>query len=64
MFATGNEGSYGTVRLPDGSRRRVDEMETCGHYRRWREDFQPTESDSFCPCRVGRPGGDSCTAPG
>lgn len=39
MFATGIENSYPTVLMPDGSRRRVDEMECSGHYKRWREDF-------------------------
>jgi beta-glucosidase len=36
MFATGIENSIPTV---NHGRRRVDEMEKCGHYRRWREDF-------------------------
>src|SRR5215212_3754119 len=40
MFATGIENSYPTIVRPDGSTRRVDEMEKCGHYKRWREDFQ------------------------
>jgi beta-glucosidase/6-phospho-beta-glucosidase/beta-galactosidase len=40
MFATGIENSYPTIVLADGSRKRVDEMEKCGHYERWREDFQ------------------------
>lgn len=39
MFATGIENSYPLVRLPDGSMRRVDEMDKTGHYRHWREDF-------------------------
>lgn len=39
MFATGIENSYPTIRLPDGSTGRVDEMEKTGHYRRWRDDF-------------------------
>jgi beta-glucosidase/6-phospho-beta-glucosidase/beta-galactosidase len=39
LFATGIENSYPTIRLPDGRTHRVDEMERCGHYRRWREDF-------------------------
>ena len=38
MFATGIENSYPTI-LVDGEVRRVDEMERCGHYRRWRDDF-------------------------
>jgi beta-glucosidase/6-phospho-beta-glucosidase/beta-galactosidase len=39
MFATGIENSYPTVELPGGRTFRVDEMERCGHYKRWREDF-------------------------
>jgi len=40
MFATGIENSYPTISLPDGKTLRVDEMEKCGHYKHWREDFQ------------------------
>jgi beta-glucosidase/6-phospho-beta-glucosidase/beta-galactosidase len=39
MFATGIEGSYPTIPLPDGTRKRVDEFEKCGHYGRFRDDF-------------------------
>ena len=39
MFATGIENSYPTIRLPDGTTKRVDEMAKTGHYERWREDF-------------------------
>ncbi len=39
MFATGIEGSYPVIALPDGSRKRIDEFEKCKHYERWREDF-------------------------
>ena len=39
MFATGIENSCPTILLPDGTVKRVDEMEKCGHYARWREDF-------------------------
>lgn len=40
MFTTGIENSYPTISLPDGSTKRVDEMEKCGHYERWDQDFQ------------------------
>jgi beta-glucosidase/6-phospho-beta-glucosidase/beta-galactosidase len=36
LFATGIENSY--PRLPDGTR--SDELERCGHYTRWRDDFE------------------------
>jgi beta-glucosidase/6-phospho-beta-glucosidase/beta-galactosidase len=39
MFATGIENSYPTIALPDGTEYRVDELESCGHYKRWKEDF-------------------------
>jgi hypothetical protein len=35
LFATGIENSYPI--LPTG--RRVDQMEKCGHYCRWEDDF-------------------------
>ena len=39
IFATGIENSYPTIH---NGRVRVDEMEKCGHYARWREDFDCT----------------------
>src|SRR5574340_744749 len=39
LFATGIENSYPVVTGPDGRDLRVDEMEKCDHYRRWKEDF-------------------------
>jgi beta-glucosidase len=36
MFCTGIENSNPTI---DGGRTRIDEMESCFHYERWREDF-------------------------
>src|SRR5436305_2499026 len=39
MFATGIENSYPVITGRDGKDLRRDEMESCGHYRRWREDF-------------------------
>ena len=36
MFATGIENSIPTI---DNGRTRVDQMESCGHYRHWRLDF-------------------------
>lgn len=36
MFATGIENSAPAIR---GGRKRQDEMEKCGHYRLWRQDF-------------------------
>ncbi|HWJ92403.1 MAG TPA: family 1 glycosylhydrolase [Flavisolibacter sp.] len=39
MFATGIENSYPTIKLPDGTTKRVDEMEKCCHYKNWQTDF-------------------------
>ena len=40
IFSTGIENSYPTIKLPDGKTKRVDEMEKCGHYKRWKDDFE------------------------
>ena len=40
LFSTGIENSSPTIQLPDGRMARVDEMDKCGHYQKWREDFQ------------------------
>jgi len=55
MFATGIENSYPTIRLPDGTTKRVDEMEKCGHYARWREDFALVRELSIGHLRYGPP---------
>jgi len=39
FFATGIEGSYPSIILPDGTRYRMDEFEKAGHYEHWKEDF-------------------------
>jgi beta-glucosidase/6-phospho-beta-glucosidase/beta-galactosidase len=39
MFATGIENSYPTILLPDGTTKRVDEMEKTFHYKYWEKDF-------------------------
>lgn len=55
MFATGIENSYPTVAGPDGTSRRVDEMEKCGHYERWQEDFHLVEEMGLEFLRYGPP---------
>jgi beta-glucosidase/6-phospho-beta-glucosidase/beta-galactosidase len=40
MFATGIECSYPVITSKAGKDKRIDEMELCGHYDRWKEDFQ------------------------
>ena len=55
MFATGIECSYPVVASADGGVRRVDEMAKCGHYRRWREDFQLVRQLGLDYLRYGPP---------
>src|SRR4051812_14601830 len=50
MFTTGIENSYPMV---DG--RRVDEMEKCDHYRRWKEDFDLVDELEIKFLRYGPP---------
>ena len=55
MFTTGIENSYPTIALPDGSTRRVDEMEKCGHYKRWQDDFRLVNEMGIEYLRYGPP---------
>lgn len=52
MFATGVENSYPTI---DGGRVRVDEMELCRHYDRWRDDFDRVDDLTIHHLRYGPP---------
>ncbi len=52
MFATGIECSYPTI---EGGRWRVDQMATCGHYRRWREDLELVRALGLRYLRYGPP---------
>jgi beta-glucosidase/6-phospho-beta-glucosidase/beta-galactosidase len=55
MFATGVENSYPTIQGPDGKSKRVDEMEKCGHYARWHEDFECVKALGINHLRYGPP---------
>ena len=55
MFSTGIENSYPTISLPDGSTKRVDEMEKCGHYDHWEKDFQLVKEMGIRYLRYGTP---------
>jgi len=55
LFATGIECSYPTVRRPDGSRRRVDEMAATHHYERWRKDLAIVKETGLEYLRYGPP---------
>ncbi|WP_375390519.1 family 1 glycosylhydrolase [uncultured Sphingomonas sp.] len=52
MFATGVENSVPTI---NGGRTRVDEMESCGHYARWRDDFALVQELGIGFLRYGPP---------
>lgn len=61
MFATGIENSYPTI---DGGRTRMDEMESCGHYARWKQDFDLVEEMGIGYLRYGPPIHRTWLAPG
>ncbi len=52
MFCTGIENSNPTI---DGGRTRVDELDSCGHYERWRDDFDLIQDLGLCYVRYGPP---------
>jgi beta-glucosidase/6-phospho-beta-glucosidase/beta-galactosidase len=52
MFATGIENSIPTI---DNGRTRIDQMESCGHYRHWRLDFDCVEELGLQYLRYGPP---------
>jgi beta-glucosidase/6-phospho-beta-glucosidase/beta-galactosidase len=55
IFATGIENSYPTIRTPDGRTIRIDEMQKCGHYERWRDDFELVQKLGITHLRYGPP---------
>ncbi len=61
MFATGIENSIPTIR---NGRVRVDQMESCFHYERWREDFNLTQQLGIHFLRYGPPIHRTFLAPG
>jgi beta-glucosidase/6-phospho-beta-glucosidase/beta-galactosidase len=64
MFATGIENSYPKIKLPDGTMKRVDEMEKCGHYKHWKEDFALVKEMGIKHLRYGPPYYSTHLAPG
>jgi beta-glucosidase/6-phospho-beta-glucosidase/beta-galactosidase len=52
MFATGIENSIPTI---NGGKTRIDEMESCGHYKHWRTDFDCVEDLGIHFLRFGPP---------
>src|SRR5205814_2895234 len=55
MFATGIEGSYPTIQLPNGQSRRMDEFAKTRHYRHWREDIALDRESGIEYLRYGPP---------
>jgi beta-glucosidase/6-phospho-beta-glucosidase/beta-galactosidase len=55
MFATGIENSYPNIQLPDGTTKRVDEMQKTGHYEHWEEDFLLVKEMGIEYLRYGPP---------
>ena len=52
MFATGIENSIPTIH---NGKTRVDQMESSGHYERWREDFDCVQEIGINYLRYGPP---------
>ena len=55
VFATGIENSYPNIKLTDGTIKRVDEMEKCGHYEKWQLDFELVTEMGISFLRYGPP---------
>jgi beta-glucosidase/6-phospho-beta-glucosidase/beta-galactosidase len=64
MFATGIENSYPTIEMPDGSIKRVDEMEKSSHYQYWDTDFALTKELGINVLRYGPPYFSASRGPG
>jgi beta-glucosidase/6-phospho-beta-glucosidase/beta-galactosidase len=64
VFATGIENSYPNIKLPDGTIKRVDEMEKCGHYTHWQRDFELVNEMGISFLRYGPPYYKTHLAPG
>jgi beta-glucosidase/6-phospho-beta-glucosidase/beta-galactosidase len=64
MFATGIECSYPTITGRDGKRKRVDELELCFHYQRWRDDVRLVHDLGIRYLRYGPPYYSMHTGPG
>lgn len=55
LFCTGIENSYPVITGPGGKRLRVDEMEKCGHYDVWKDDFGLVKEIGLDYLRYGPP---------
>ncbi|MFL6373250.1 MAG: family 1 glycosylhydrolase [Pyrinomonadaceae bacterium] len=64
LFCTGIENSYPTITNKQGQRVRVDQMEKCGHYDLWKDDFQLVKEMGLEYLRYGPPYYSTHVAPG
>ncbi|MEO6314741.1 MAG: family 1 glycosylhydrolase [Chitinophagaceae bacterium] len=64
MFSTGIENSYPTIILPDGTTKRVDELEKTDHYNQWEKDFGLVKQLGIEFLRYGPPYYKTHLAPG
>lgn len=64
VFATGIECSYPTIVGRNGKRTRVDQLEKCFHYKRWRDDLALVREMGIKYLRYGPPLYRTHTAPG
>lgn len=64
IFCTGIENSYPTIIGRDGTHKRIDQMELCGHYEHWREDFRLVGELGINYLRYGAPYYKTHVAPG
>ena len=64
MFTTGIENSYPTIALPDGTTKRIDEMEKTCHYKYWETDFHLVKDMGIEFLRYGPPYFNVHTGPG
>ena len=55
IFCTGIENSYPTIKGRGGKPKRIDQMEKCGHYEHWQEDFRLVRELGLDYLRYGPP---------
>ena len=55
LFCTGIENSYPTIKGSNGKPTRIDQMEKCGHYELWKEDFELVRELGLEYLRYGPP---------
>jgi beta-glucosidase/6-phospho-beta-glucosidase/beta-galactosidase len=55
MFATGIENSYPTIKLADGTTKRIDELAKTNHYNQWKQDLDLVPTLGIKYLRYGPP---------